>query len=116
MAKYLALILILAAGCSNVETPADTPPQSLRLYVFDNGTLHYDQADAYRLKKDEVARTDMSLASFLVVHPKGTLMWDAGAVADSGLDPNRLSDSHAHRVARQRRTQRHDGQGHSNHN
>ena len=87
MAKYLALILVLAAGCSNVDTPADTPPQSLRLYVFDNGTLHYDQADSYRLKNDEVARTDMSLASFLVVHPKGTLMWDAGAVADDGFTP-----------------------------
>ena len=83
----LATVVIAVYGCSP-SAPADQSgskqAQSLRLYVFDCGTLHYDNADAYRLKKEEVARTDMSLACFLVTHPKGTLMWDVGAVADGG--------------------------------
>ncbi len=62
-------------------------PTSLRLYVFDCGTLNYNSADAYQLKKEEVSSTDMSIACFLVAHPKGTLMWDVGAVPDNAWKP-----------------------------
>ena len=41
----------------------------------------------YRLKPEEVATTRMSVACFLVAHPKGTLMWDAGAVPDAAWKP-----------------------------
>ena len=86
----LATVVFAVYGCAPTA-PADQAgskqTESLRLYVFDCGTLHYDNADAYRLKKGEVARTDMSLACFLVTHPKGTLMWDVGAVADGGWSP-----------------------------
>src|SRR5215813_12214324 len=30
----------------------------------------------------------MSVACFLIAHPKGTLMWDAGAVPDSSFKPD----------------------------
>jgi N-acyl homoserine lactone hydrolase len=83
----LAAIVVAVAGCASSDPPATESARSLRLYVFDCGTLHYDNADAYRLKKEEVARTDMSLACFLVTHPQGTLMWDVGAVADGGWTP-----------------------------
>src|SRR5262245_32678602 len=58
------------------------PPQSVRLYVFDCGTLEGADMGRYRLKNDEVATIRMSVACYLVAHPKGTLMWDAGAVPD----------------------------------
>jgi glyoxylase-like metal-dependent hydrolase (beta-lactamase superfamily II) len=62
------------------------PAASVRLYVFDGGTLESDPA-RYRLKAEEVAATQLSIAAFLVVHPRGTLMWDAGAIPDDSWTP-----------------------------
>ena len=84
---FLVLLALFLFGCADAQKPATEQPQSIRLYVFDCGTLHYDNADAYQLKKEEVARTDMSMGCFLVKHPKGTLMWDVGAVADGTWTP-----------------------------
>jgi len=45
------------------------------------------------LTREEVATTNFSVACYLVVHPKGTLLWDTGAVPDaevkSGNQPTR---------------------------
>ena len=57
------------------------PPQSVRLYVLDGGTLESDPA-RYQLKRDEVSATPLSVTAFLIVHPKGTLMWDTAANAN----------------------------------
>ncbi len=58
-------------------------PLPLRLYVFDCGTLPVTDVTPFGLRKEEVAMADLSVACFLVVHPKGTLMWDLGAVPDT---------------------------------
>jgi N-acyl homoserine lactone hydrolase len=87
LAVLAAIAIAAAGGCAAEQPPESGGTPSLRLYVFDCGTLHYDNADAYQLKKEEVARTDMSMACFLVKHSKGTLMWDVGAVADGGWTP-----------------------------
>lgn len=63
------------------------PPRALRLYVMDCGTLHIADMGRFRLKKEEVSTTDLSVACFLIVHPKGTLLWDAGAVPDAAWKP-----------------------------
>jgi glyoxylase-like metal-dependent hydrolase (beta-lactamase superfamily II) len=63
------------------------PPQSVRLYVLDGGTLESDPA-RYQLKRDEVSATPLSVTAFLIVHPKGTLMWDTGAIADDSWTPS----------------------------
>jgi N-acyl homoserine lactone hydrolase len=60
----------------------DTDTKALRLYVFDCGTLQADPA-RFRLKKEEVATTSLSVPCFLIAHPKGSLMWDPGAVPDA---------------------------------
>lgn len=60
-----------------------TAPESLRLYVFDCGKLRIGDPSIYGFTKDDLATTDMSVACFLVAHPKGTLMWDAGVLPDS---------------------------------
>jgi glyoxylase-like metal-dependent hydrolase (beta-lactamase superfamily II) len=83
----LVVLAFTLSGCSDTQQPAADQPQSIRLYVFDCGTLHFNNEDAYQLKKEEVARTDMSMGCFLVKHPKGTLMWDVGAVADGSWTP-----------------------------
>jgi N-acyl homoserine lactone hydrolase len=88
-----AALLVLAAQARDGGQPPRSdlhtaqPPHSLRLYVMDCGTLHIADMRRFQLKKEEVATTDLSVACFLVVHPKGTLMWDTGAVPDSAWKP-----------------------------
>ena len=53
----------------------------LRLYVLDGGILESDPG-RYHLTKEDVGVTQLAVTSFLVVHPKGTLLWDTGAIAD----------------------------------
>src|SRR5258705_9039581 len=61
------------------------PPNSLRVYVLDCGRLDIPDVTPYQLKKEDMATTVMSVPCFLVAHPKGTLMWDVGAVPDSAI-------------------------------
>lgn len=82
-----AITITTAAMWATAQQPKARFPQSLRLYVFDCGILHFTNADNYQLKLQEVARLDMSVPCFLVAHPKGTMMWDVGAVADGGWKP-----------------------------
>jgi N-acyl homoserine lactone hydrolase len=62
-------------------------PKSLRLYIFDCGTIHTPTVDAYSLKKDEVGSTEMAIPCLLIVHPKGALMWDNGDIPDRAFPP-----------------------------
>ena len=64
------------------------PPHSVRLYVFDCGVLHIVDTGRFGLKKEEVATADLSVPCFLVAHPKGSLIWDTGAVPDAAWKPN----------------------------
>jgi glyoxylase-like metal-dependent hydrolase (beta-lactamase superfamily II) len=59
---------------------------AIRMYVFDAGTLESDPA-RYQLKPDEVKATQLAMTAFLIVHPRGTLMWDTGGVADDTWTP-----------------------------
>jgi len=61
------------------------PPASVRLYVLDCGKLDIPDVAPYQLKKEDMATSVMSVPCFLVAHPKGSLMWDVGAVPDSGI-------------------------------
>jgi N-acyl homoserine lactone hydrolase len=69
----LAAVTVNAQGNSKVTSP--------RLYVFDGGVLK-SETDRYRLTDADVEEVSLSVASFLIVHPRGVLLWDAGAVAD----------------------------------
>ncbi len=44
----------------------------------------------YSLKRDEVGTHLMSVPCFLVAHPKGTLLWDAGVIPDAAFKPDGL--------------------------
>jgi len=72
-----------AAG--RAARPAAAVP-TVRLYALDGGTLESDPA-RYHLTPEDVGVTQLSVTAFLVVHPKGTLMWDTGAIADSTWTP-----------------------------
>jgi glyoxylase-like metal-dependent hydrolase (beta-lactamase superfamily II) len=65
---------------------APSRPSPLRLYVLDGGVLESDPT-RYRLTKQDVGATELAVTAFLIVHPKGTLMWDTGAIADDTWTP-----------------------------
>jgi glyoxylase-like metal-dependent hydrolase (beta-lactamase superfamily II) len=109
---FSALVIVAAAAvCGAHARPGDAstdisigtsatvdrpkPPKSVRLYVFDCGTLHPADMGRYQLRKEEVSTTDLADACFLISHPKGTLIWDTGAVADSKWMPKGDSKSGA---------------------
>ena len=88
MAALVAATALLTIAWSDGQrgSPAQPAPAGLRLYVFDCGTLKADPA-RFRLTPEEVATTNLSVACFLAVHPRGKLLWDAGAVPDSDWTP-----------------------------
>jgi N-acyl homoserine lactone hydrolase len=76
-----ALLALLAAATVNAQGNAGKAVTSPRIYVFDGGVLASETA-RYRLTDADVDEVSLSVASFLIVHPRGVLLWDAGAVAD----------------------------------
>ena len=63
-------------------------PKPVRLYLFDCGTLDNPDprvAEPYQLKKEELVTTKMSVECFLIAHPRGNMIWDAGAVPESSF-------------------------------
>ena len=82
-----SLWVITVVPCSSAQQPKAQLPPSLRLYVFNCGTLRANSAENYSLKKDEVAETSISIPCYLVAHPKGTMIWDTGIIPDSQFKP-----------------------------
>jgi glyoxylase-like metal-dependent hydrolase (beta-lactamase superfamily II) len=80
MNRILVLFLLLVGPLL-----AQTAP--LRLYVFDCGRLTVEDPSRFNFTKAEVAVLDLSVPCFLVVHPKGTMMWDVGVVPDNLFQP-----------------------------
>lgn len=81
--RTLFVMLLAVTAASGQSRPQ--PPRSVRLYVFDDGMIHGINPEMFHFKKEEVAVADMVVASYLIVHPKGTLMWDSGAIPDSEI-------------------------------
>jgi N-acyl homoserine lactone hydrolase len=80
--KGLILLAVMFASAAQAAHKAPKAPNSLRLYIFDCGVIHTNNGDAYSLKKEEMASTEMSIPCILVVHPNGALMWDNGDIPD----------------------------------
>lgn len=96
VATLLAVLLVARPhGIGQNASTTDAVTRPVRLYVFDGGTLQSDPA-RYRLTKSDVAATELSVAAYLIVHPKGVLLWDAGAVPDG--DWTVTGDPVAHRL------------------
>jgi N-acyl homoserine lactone hydrolase len=93
-----AILAAVAVSLTSVDAqPAKPqPPQSLRLYVLDCGIITPPNVDNFGLKVNEVADTRMITPCFLIVHPRGTMMWDTGEIPDSafkdGASPQKLNN------------------------
>ena len=58
--------------------PSEETSASLRLYIFDCGHLRIADPGRFSLTMDEVSTLELSVPCYLIEHPDGTLLWDAG--------------------------------------
>ena len=84
-------LTLMAGGRGGAQTQGPvkpSPPRSMRLYVFDCGSLINtpEGVERYHVTPAEVGETRMSVPCFLIVHPRGTLMWDLGVTPDDTVD------------------------------
>lgn len=78
-AATIALTLSLTAQ----DKPA--PVTSVRLYVFENGFIRGLDTKLFNLAREEVKEPDFVNSSYLIVHPRGTLQFEAGGIPDSAF-------------------------------
>ena len=89
----LALALTISVGAllpsigSTLDAQAGPPTvERLRLYIFDLGFIPVSDASQWFDEPMEVAADVCCIVpGHLIVHPKGTLIWDAGVVPDALL-------------------------------
>ncbi len=70
-----ALLSLFLAGC------ASTPPAQVaatRLYALDCGSIEALDVSVFHPGIDQGKRKLLTNSCYLIVHPKGTLLWDAG--------------------------------------
>ena len=87
----LAIAAVAAAFLIARPAPAQTkakPVKSLRLYVFDLGSLTLTNPATFSLTKEEIGTDTIKFVviSYLIVHPKGTLLFDTGVIPDSQVE------------------------------
>lgn len=68
------------------QTTLSATPARLRLYILDCGTIAPMDPTLFGLKPEEVRReVTFVTPCYLIVHPKGTLIWDVGQVPDQDI-------------------------------
>jgi len=85
MFAAVALVFLLTAPFAFSQTKKPAPPKSPRLYVLDCGRINVANGDSMGFKPGELATANMVTPCFLIVHPRGTLMWDTGEIPDSAF-------------------------------
>src|SRR5436190_5641102 len=58
------------------------PPASVRLYILDCGNITGVGEAAFGFQPGQLKNTEMTTPCYLIVHPRGTLMWDTGEIPD----------------------------------
>ena len=114
-ASTLICILSLLCACSATtgntggsKTPlgsnrSDTAHSSPRLFVFDCGAIQFDDVANFGLTNEETSVRELSVPCYLIDHPAGRLLWDAGMpVAMAGnVQIKNPAISKSNRVSRQ---------------
>jgi N-acyl homoserine lactone hydrolase len=85
------LFLVSSVPAAFSQTRKPSPPKSVRLYVLDCGRINVANGDSMGFKPGELATSNMVTPCFLIVHPRGTMIWDTGEIPDrafaSGVTP-----------------------------
>jgi N-acyl homoserine lactone hydrolase len=79
------LAIVAAIASARAQQPHPEAPKSLRLYVVDCGVIRGLDPALFNFKREEVKSTDFAVPCYLIVDPKGTLMWDVGVIPDTAF-------------------------------
>jgi glyoxylase-like metal-dependent hydrolase (beta-lactamase superfamily II) len=71
----LALLVVASAACS-------TTPEGLRLYIFDTGEIAGLDPKLFNFTREELKEVDFVNQAYLIVHPRGTVMFESGGIGD----------------------------------
>jgi N-acyl homoserine lactone hydrolase len=77
-AGLLVGLLGAALAVANRPAVAQSAVQGLRLYVMDGGSIIIDAPEKFGLTREQVKNSNMSCPVYLIVHPRGTLLFDTG--------------------------------------
>jgi N-acyl homoserine lactone hydrolase len=82
---FVVVMAIVVVVASAMPQHKAKPLKTVRLYVFDCGVIQGLDVGLFNFKKEELAETRMVVPCYLVAHPKGTLIWDVGAIPDTAF-------------------------------
>jgi N-acyl homoserine lactone hydrolase len=83
----LSLSMVALAAIVSTRAGDNHPkvPKTIRLYVFDCGVIKGLDPALFNFKREEVKTIDFAVPCYLIVDPRGTLMWDVGVIPDSAF-------------------------------
>jgi N-acyl homoserine lactone hydrolase len=76
--KRLGLVLSIVATIA----ACGAAPPALRLYVFDTGEIAGLDPKIFGFTREQLKEVDFVNQAYLVVHPRGTVMFDTGGIGD----------------------------------
>lgn len=82
MPKRSLIRLLLAGTLLLVTTACSEEPAGVRLYVFDCGVIGVNDVSPFSLSNDETPVRDLIVPCYLIEHPSGRMVWDAGLPLD----------------------------------
>src|SRR5207247_6988099 len=77
------LMFISALTLSGAKQKRTEAPKTLRLYILDCGKITGVGEAAFGFQPGQLANTEMFTPCFLIAHPRGTMIWDTGEIADA---------------------------------
>ena len=85
MPRLFAVISACAVAAGSLLTAQTRPAavQTPRIYLFEHGHIRGLNPKLFNFAPEEITQPDFVNISYLIVHPKGTLQFDAGAIPDS---------------------------------
>jgi glyoxylase-like metal-dependent hydrolase (beta-lactamase superfamily II) len=81
----IAFTILAVLPFAGAQSKRPAAVKSVRLYVLDCGVITGVSGAAFGFKDGDLATTDMVTPCFLIVHPRGTLMWDTGEIPDAAV-------------------------------
>jgi glyoxylase-like metal-dependent hydrolase (beta-lactamase superfamily II) len=86
LARYIVLAALAAAGSHAADAQnRPAPPATPRIYIFDTGGIQGLDPALFNFKREELKEVDFVNRAYLVVHPRGTLMFDTGGIPDGAF-------------------------------